>query len=68
MKNNDRKSYLLHLFTFEKPYALSYQYRKKSSSYKQDKPVLRDLIKEGLIEQVFKNTKEIEFRYIGPLP
>lgn len=59
---------LLALFLFEKPYVLSYEYRKKSSGYKKDKAILDALIREGLIRQVTKTTKTITFQYIGPEP
>lgn len=58
---------LIRLFTFEKPYSLSFQYRKKSCQYKKHLPILKELIKEGLIRQAKKTAKVIEFDYIGPI-
>lgn len=57
---------LIHLFKFDgRPYDLSYQYRKKSSGYKEDKPLLNQLIKEKLVIQLEKTSKHILYRYIG---
>lgn len=65
---NEARGRLLALFLFEKPYILSYEYRKKSSGYKKDKPILAVLISEGLIRQVEKTSKTITFQYICPDP
>jgi hypothetical protein len=62
------RKWLITLFTFEKPYALSFQYRKKCTRYKDHLPILKELLKEGLIKQVKKTTKVIEFAYIGQIP
>lgn len=45
-------------------YLLSYEWRKQS--YREDKPILDELIKEGLVTVVEKNTKTILFRYQPP--
>ncbi len=65
---NEERGRLLALFLFEKPYVLSYEYRKKSSGYKKDKPVLAMLVRDGLIRQVEKTRKTILFQYIGEVP
>lgn len=65
---NEARGRLLALFLFEKPYALSYDYRKASSGYKKDKLILAKLIREGLIRQTEKTRKTITFEYIGELP
>lgn len=65
---NEARGRLLTLFLFEKPYVLAYEYRKKSSGYKKDKPILVVLIHEGLIRQAEKTRKTITFEYIGELP
>lgn len=61
----DRKEELIKLFLSERPHQLSYSYRKEL--YKKDKPALDELIKEGLVRQVHKDTKTILFEYINPL-
>jgi hypothetical protein len=55
---------LIKLFLFEEPY-LEYEYRKIYSGYKSDKPILNQLINEGLVKQVQKTSKTILFKYIG---
>lgn len=45
-------------------YLLSYEWRKQS--YKEDKPILDELIKEGLVTVVEKDLKTIIFRYHPP--
>lgn len=67
-ERNEARGRLLALFLFEKPHVLSYEYRKKSSGYKKDKPILAALIREGLIRQMAKTSKTITFQYIGPEP
>jgi hypothetical protein len=56
---------LIKLFLVTKPHALSYEYRKKHSNYKEDKPVLDEMIKEGLVNMVQKDAKKIVYEYIG---
>jgi hypothetical protein len=65
-KPMDREK-LIRLFTMDKPYVLSYEYRKKGCRHKIDLPVLNAMIKDGLVLQESKNTKTIEYRYIGPV-
>ncbi len=45
-------------------YLLSYEWRKQS--YREDKPILDELIKEGLVTVVEKSSKTILFRYHAP--
>ena len=45
-------------------YLLSYEWRKQY--YKEDKPILDELIKEGLVTVLEKNTKTILFQYHAP--
>ena len=59
-----RKEKLIRMFLMGEPYLLSYEYRKQF--YKDDKPVLDELLRDGLIEQVSKDNKRVVFRYIGP--
>ncbi|HWY35415.1 MAG TPA: hypothetical protein VNX68_12275 [Nitrosopumilaceae archaeon] len=57
------KEKLLKLFQ-SAPFALRYDYRRKAGSlntYKQDKPFLDELIKEGKIFLEEKNTKTITY-------
>lgn len=62
------KEQVLKTMLFEKPYALSYEYRKKESLYNSDKHALNELIKEGLVELEETTPKRKIFRYVGPLP
>ncbi|MEW5745242.1 MAG: hypothetical protein AB1805_07400 [Nitrospirota bacterium] len=61
----DRREKIIRIFLMEKPYLLSYEWRKQF--YKDDKPVLDELLKEGLIEQVSIDSKRVLYRYIGPV-
>ena len=45
-------------------YLLAYKWRKQE--YKEDKPILDELIKEGLVTIVEKDLKTILFRYHAP--
>jgi hypothetical protein len=61
---------IIELFMFEQHgankdvYLLSYEWRKQS--YKEDKPILDELIKEGLVTVEEKKIKTILFRYHPP--
>lgn len=68
MEQSSRET-LIRLFTFEHPHQLSYLYRTKQgkASHKRDLPVLRKMIKEGLVELLEKNSKVILYRYLGTL-
>lgn len=55
---------LIKLFTMDgKPYALSY--RRRSPEHKQDEPVLKSMIKDGLVKIGEKDTKRITYYYIA---
>ena len=60
---------LITLFKFEPQkqnlFFLSYEYRKKYSTYKQDKLILEDLIKEKLVKVHRKDNTTIVFQYLG---
>ena len=60
-----KKEKLVALFKMDKPYALTYNYRKKGSAYKTDLPFLNELISDGLIKLYEKTNKRITFVYIG---
>lgn len=59
----DRKKRLIKTILLEEPYLLSYEYRKQL--YRDDRPVLDELLREGLIEQVSKDSKRVVYRYKG---
>ena len=48
------------------PYLLRYEYRKVCSGYREDLPMLRELMKEGLVRQVSKDATCITYQYIPP--
>ena len=59
----DRKKRLIKTILLEEPYLLSYEYRKQL--YRDDRPVLDELLREVLIEQVSKDSKRVVYRYKG---
>lgn len=59
---------LLNLFLMEEPHALSYQYRKKYSTYAADRAELEKMEKEGLIRLHQKTGKTITYVYVGSKP
>lgn len=63
MKPKDR-DLLIRLFIQDgPPCLLVYEYRKKLSGYRQDLPLMKQLIKEGWVSQVEKTGKTIKFAY-----
>ncbi|MCL4492518.1 MAG: hypothetical protein M1510_11600 [Nitrospirae bacterium] len=65
MVEANRREKIIRMFLLEKPYRLSYEYRKQL--YRDDRPVLEKLLRDGLIEQVSVDNKRVVFRYIGPV-
>ena len=61
------KEKLKQMFLINKPYLLSYRYKSPSSGFKQDEKVLRQMIDEGLIKEVRKDSKEIVFQWISEI-
>lgn len=61
------KEKLIKLFKFEAkeggPYYLRYRWRMQY--HKEDKPLLQQLIKEGLVKVVEKDIKSILYQYTG---
>lgn len=58
----DKRQTLIRLFTFERPYAL--KYRRQSAAHKQDKPELKKMIAEGMIEVEALDRTWVTYRYI----
>lgn len=48
------------------PYQMNFEYRK--ASMKTSEAALEQLIKKGLVRPIFKDTRIITYRYIGPPP
>jgi hypothetical protein len=68
MTKQGRRALLIRLFTMDgKPYIMSYQYRKtgKGYTYKTDLPVLKEMMKEGLVVQIEKTASKVYFKYLG---
>lgn len=63
----EARGWLIALFLLEPSYTIMYEYRKKSSTYKKDKPILAILIEEGLVMQTEKTRTSITFKYVGQL-
>jgi hypothetical protein len=65
MKSDKEK--LISVFKVSKPWELAYHYRTNSGkiAYTNDRPILNELIKDGLVVFVEKTNKTILFRYIG---
>lgn len=61
------KEQLQRMFLITKPYLLAYRYRSPSSGFKQDKKVLGQMIDEGLIKEIRKDSKEIVFEWIAEI-
>lgn len=58
------KEDLIRLFMFDgQPYQLSYQFRKENSGYKEDLPVLREMMKEGTVKLIDQTSKKKLFQY-----
>jgi hypothetical protein len=63
-----KKEKLIALFFSAAPHCLSYQYRKAYSSYKEDLPILRELIAEKKVRQAGKTPKFVIYEWIGEVP
>lgn len=56
---------LISLFLFQQPHVIRYRYRGKMDDYKQDLPILNQLIAEGLVKLLEKNAKTVTFQWVG---
>lgn len=66
MSQKQTKEYLIRLFTMDgPPYLLSYEYRKQNGKriHKEDWPILKQMIDEGVVEKVEKTMRRILYRY-----
>lgn len=54
---------MIKLFKFEEPHSISFQYRR--DEFRNDEPILKQLLSEKKIIQVSKNSKEIIYKYVG---
>lgn len=59
----ERREKIIKAFLMEEPHMLSYEYRKQT--YKEDRPILNELIREGLIKQIDKGSKWVVYRYVS---
>jgi len=58
---------LIRVFKVSEPYELEYHYRTRTGreAYSLDKPLLDELMNQGLVKLVYKTSKTILFRYLG---
>lgn len=52
---------LISLFLFQQPHVLRYRYRGNRDGYKEDLPVIEQLIAEGLVKLVEKDAKYVTY-------